>query len=92
MGWSPPADSIIHASLISRALAEAISSEAPGADDLRCGAVSYNCQIGDSSMRVTCRGIATFDDVNSANDCLHYVSPAGRAYEQRNAETMKAVP
>ena len=70
MGWSPPADSIIHASLISRALAEAISSEAPGADDLRCGAVSYNCQIGDSSiaMRVTCRGFATFDDVNSAND------------------------
>ena len=40
MGWSPSADSIIHAPLISRALAEAISSEAPGADDLRCAAVS----------------------------------------------------
>ena len=92
MGWSPSADSIIHAALISRATAEAVASGEAGSSDLRCAAVSCSCQIDDSSIRVTCKAFNSPDDANSQNDCLHYVSPAGQTYEHRKEEVLRSVP
>ena len=77
MGWSPSADSIIHAALISLSALSVVSRKLPGHEALNTCSLSWSCQIDDATIRVTQSADAAADEFNNRVDCLTCVSPAG---------------
>ena len=52
LGWSPSADSIIHAALISLSALSTVPRKLPGHEALNTCSLSWSCQIDDATIRV----------------------------------------